>query len=241
MTTITIYYKISLTYSIWRHTYIQIATSLQQKAYEYLKSYILNDRYEYGVIYSETKVSKELGISRTPMRDAIHRLAQERYIDIIPSKGFCLHQLTITDVIETFQVRSAIEGYCVVQIAKEYNSSKARNLFRKLEELLEIQKQIMTTDRDIKSFVEYDNQFHIDTVSYVDNSAFNELFGSYIYQIKRLAILSLNHEGRMEDTFQEHTDILNAMKQGDVQNIYAITMQHMDKPKGINLEDLENM
>lgn len=175
------------------------------------------------------------------MRDAIHRLAQERYIDIIPSKGFCLHQLTITDVIETFQVRSAIEGYCVVQIAKEYNSSKARNLFRKLEELLEIQKQIMTTDRDIKSFVEYDNQFHIDTVSYVDNSAFNELFGSYIYQIKRLAILSLNHEGRMEDTFQEHTDILNAMKQGDVQNIYAITMQHMDKPKGINLEDLENM
>lgn len=61
---------------------------LQAKAYEYLKESILRKELEFGVTYSETKLARELNISRTPMRDALHRLAQEGYIDIVPSKDF---------------------------------------------------------------------------------------------------------------------------------------------------------
>ncbi|MBQ2616513.1 MAG: GntR family transcriptional regulator, partial [Synergistaceae bacterium] len=57
---------------------------LQIRAYEALKDMILGGHFEKGEIYSETKVSKELEISRTPIRDAVQRLAQERYIDVIP-------------------------------------------------------------------------------------------------------------------------------------------------------------
>ena len=85
---------------------------LNEQAYRHLQHMILTDQLSYQEIYSETKLSKELGISRTPFRDAIHRLAQEGYIDIIPSKGFTLHQLTKQDVDETFQIRSALECYC---------------------------------------------------------------------------------------------------------------------------------
>ena len=80
--------------------------TLNEQAYEHLKKMITEDQLSYQEIYSETKLAKELGISRTPFRDAIHRLVQEGYIDIIPSKGFRLHQLTQQDVTETFQVRS---------------------------------------------------------------------------------------------------------------------------------------
>ena len=55
---------------------------LQSKAYDYLKDLILNDKLEHGVIYSQKKVAEELGISKTPLRDAVLRLEQERYIDV---------------------------------------------------------------------------------------------------------------------------------------------------------------
>ena len=66
-------------------------TPLNEQAYNYLQKLIMENHFSYQEVYSETKLSKELGISRTPLRDAVHRLAQEGYIDIIPSKGFMLH------------------------------------------------------------------------------------------------------------------------------------------------------
>ena len=113
---------------------------LQTKAYDYIKDLILKDAFAYDTIYSETKISKEIGVSRTPMRDALHRLAQERYIDIIPSKGFCIHQMTKQDIIETFQIRSAIEGYCTVQIAKDHKEDRSQKLFRELDYIMEKQR-----------------------------------------------------------------------------------------------------
>ena len=74
-------------------------TPLNEQAYHHLQNLITTNQLSYQKIYSETKLSKELGISRTPFRDAVHRLAQEGYIDIIPSKGFMLHQLTRQDVL----------------------------------------------------------------------------------------------------------------------------------------------
>ena len=172
------------------------------------------------------------------MRDALHRLAQERYIDIIPSKGFCIHRMTRQDIIETYQIRSAIEGYCTLQITKDWGSAPAQELFRRLRGLLQKQEIIFQTTRNIAEFVEYDNQFHMEIVAFLDNETFNGLFGSYLFQIKRLAALSLEHSGRMEETLHEHKAILQAMEKGNVSDIYFVTMTHMETPKGINLSDL---
>ncbi|MBO4991954.1 MAG: GntR family transcriptional regulator [Firmicutes bacterium] len=208
--------------------------TLQALAYQHLKELITNHRLDYGTIYSETKVSQELGISRTPMRDAIHRLAQEKYLDIIPSRGFMLHRMTSTDVIEIFQTRSAIEGYCTLQIASRCQGSAEQQLFSTLEQLLERQR---STD-DIEAFVDLDNRFHLEIVRFLNNSSFNETFDSLIAQIRQLAIMSLSHEGRREETCQEHRAILQAMKDGDTEHVYQITQIHMEKPLGINLSDL---
>ena len=105
---------------------------LNEQAYQHLQKLILSNRLSYGQIYSETRLSRELGISRTPFRDAVHRLAQEGYIDIIPSKGFTLHQINVDDVNETLQIRSALESYCTLQIARESDTSRAQALFAEL-------------------------------------------------------------------------------------------------------------
>ncbi len=105
---------------------------LNEQAYLHLKHMIVKGELSPEEIYSETKLSKELGISRTPFRDAIHRLTQEGYIDIIPSKGFILHKLTRQDVDETFQIRSALECYCTLQIAENADSLPAKKLIEEL-------------------------------------------------------------------------------------------------------------
>lgn len=84
---------------------------LQEQAYDYLKELILSGEMIENEIYSETKLASEIGISRTPIRDALQRLSQDGFIDIIPSKGFRIHQITANEIVEIFQIRSAIEGF----------------------------------------------------------------------------------------------------------------------------------
>lgn len=214
---------------------------LNEQAYDHLQKLITDGQLSYHEIYSETKLAKELGISRTPFRDAIHRLAQEGYIDIIPSKGFRLHQITERDVIETFQIRTALETYCTMQIArdvKEENNAGLRSFFKELDWLMENMKEVMENDQGIDEFCEYDFRFHRKIIDYLENEQFSSVFASFLYRMKRLAKLSLQHDGRMAQTVEEHQAILDAMKNGDTEHIYEITMVHMDRPRGINLEDL---
>ena len=214
---------------------------LNEQAYDHLQKLITDGQLSYHEIYSETKLAKELGISRTPFRDAIHRLAQEGYIDIIPSKGFRLHQITERDVIETFQIRTALETYCTMQIArdvKEKNNANLRPFFKELDWLMENMKEVMENDQGIDEFCEYDFRFHRKIIDYLENEQFSSVFASFLYRMKRLAKLSLQHDGRMVQTVEEHQAILDAMKNGDTEHIYEITMVHMDRPRGINLEDL---
>lgn len=213
-------------------------TPLNEQAYHHLQKLIMDNQLSYRELYSETKLSRELGISRTPFRDAVHRLAQEGYIDIIPNKGFMLHQLTREDVNETFQIRSALESYCTLQICKESGSPKAANLFKELNVLMEKMENVMTSTHSIEEFCEYDFQFHTRMIHYLENEQFSSIFATLMYRMKQLAKLSLSHEGRMENTYKEHMAILHAMENGDVEHIYDITIQHMERPKGINLEDL---
>lgn len=211
---------------------------LNEQAYNYLQSLIMENHFSYQEVYSETKLSKELGISRTPLRDAVHRLAQEGYIDIIPSKGFMLHQMNRKDVNETFQVRSALETYCTVQITKDSTTRKAKKLFKELDWIMECMKDIMETTHSIKEFSEYDFQFHTKIIDYLENDQFSNVFAMFMYRMRRLAELSLSHRGRMEQTYQEHMDILDCMKSGDTKQIYDMTLKHMETPRFINLEDL---
>lgn len=211
---------------------------LNEQAYEHLRLMITTSQLSYQEIYSETKLARQLGISRTPFRDAIHRLVQEGYIDIIPSKGFQLHQLTRQDVIETFQVRSAIEVYCTMEITKNCDTPESAELFKELHAYMKEMKKILETTQSIPDFSCYDFQFHKTIVYSQGNQQFSSIFDTFLYRMQKLAQMSLAHRGRMKDTYNEHLAILKAMESGDTSHIYEITMRHMDVPKGINMEDL---
>lgn len=213
---------------------MKVLKPLQMQAYEYMKEKILDNEFTPGEIYSETKIAAEIGISRTPFRDAIQRLVQEGYIDIIPSKGFMLHEMEVRDIVETFQIRTAIEGYCAMMVARESGSEKAQKLLEKLEGLMEKMNK-SAEENNMLRFVEFDNQFHIELVAYAGNSAFDEMFGMYIHRIRNMASSSLLHPGRVAETLREHNNIIESMKSGDIVEVNNAVIDHMERPKEIML------
>lgn len=211
---------------------------LQQKAYDYLKEQVLKEHFTAGAIYSLAKTAEIIGMSRTPVRDALQRLSQENMIDIIPSKGFRVHEITQQDIVESFQFRTAVEGYCALYLARHCHTSQAEETLLKLRFNLEKQKNILFSSENIDCFIDVDIEFHTLIVEFVRNRIFTSTFQTSVNLIRRLARISLSQTGRMRETYQEHRDIYDALFHGNTSQIYDITFQHMVHPQHINLNSL---
>ena len=212
-------------------SHMKVAKPLQLRAYDELKERIINKEFVQGTIYSETRVSQELGISRTPMRDAIHRLAQEGYLDVIPSKGFCLHEMTAEDLTDTYQIRCALEGYCAVTLAGTADSLETQRVFHTLESILRDMDAIASTTEDVEEFARYDEEFHKRIVYSLGNSVISETFDAYHYRMRMQTVASLQTEDRLRQTVIEHRAIVEAMKSGEIGATYTATLDHIGKAK----------
>lgn len=206
---------------------------LQIQAYEYLKEKILSGKLSPDVLYSETQMSAEIGISRTPMREAIQCLSQDGYITVVPSKGFMLRQLNEADMEATIQVRCAIEGFCIHMIAAERNTKRGEKLLNELEKLLEKQEKALSNKKEEvarKQFMEYDHQFHLAVVNYADNVEFKQTFQRLMYLIHLTTASALSVPGRSQDTLQEHKLFFSKLKEGDGDAAYKLMLVHLMAP-----------
>ncbi len=210
---------------------MRVSKPLQLKAYESLKQMILDGNFEHDVFYSETRTAQDLGISRTPMRDAIHRLEQEGYIDVFPSKGFRLHELTDKDLTDTYQIRCALEGYCVVHLANIHEEPESKRVFHTLGSIIRDMDAIASTTEDVEEFARYDAEFHRRLVYSLDNDVISETFDAYHYQMSRQTTASLKTEGRLRQTVIEHRAILEAMQAGDIGKSYMACVTHIGQAR----------
>lgn len=215
---------------------MKVMSSLQQEAYNYIKRLILTNKLDVNTLYSETKLSKELGISRTPMREALQCLSQDGYIDIIPSKGFRIRQLNQKDMKETIQIRCAIEGFCTHCLASNINTPKAQKILRELENTLDLQvksTQNDSSDGNYEVFINYDHQFHLLLVKYINNDEVNHIYQRLMYLIKLTSQSALEVEGRVADTLEEHKRYFDRLKAGDGDTAYRILISHLMMPLNV--------
>lgn len=212
---------------------------LQFQAYNYLIKMIKNGELKEGEIYSLNKMAKEIGFSKTPFRDAVLRLEQERYVDILPSKGFSLHKMTKEDIIETYQIRNAIEVYCFKQLSLHLDTARGQEFFQKLSKKIESQKEIEKTTHSNEDYGRKDYEFHRSVVQYVDNESMLEIYRRFMYRIFWLNVTSFSREGRMADTTTEHIALLDMVKTHDTLGLEQLMEHHLSIAQNINLELLE--
>lgn len=200
---------------------------LQTKAYNYVKNKIFANEFQPDVMYSESKLAKEIGISRTPLRQSLHRLSQDGYIVIYPSRGFMLRSLTPKDMKETIEVRCAIEGFCTYRLAEEMNGAKKAHVIAQLEEEVEAMRDTSLNDED---FIKHDHAFHLILVKSAENDLFNQNFHRLMYLIHLTSTSSLHVPGRRESTLKEHELYLDYLKKNSIEEAYQLMIKHLMMP-----------
>ena len=202
---------------------------LQLQAYDSIKNGILNGELVPGQLYSETKLSAQIGISRTPMREALQCLSQDGYITIIPSKGFMIRQLNEKDMKDSIQIRCAIEGFCTTVIASQADTKEGKRLLNNLKMILDNMEEALNSD-SLEDFIYYDHQFHLLIVNYLHNDEFNQIFQRLLYLIHLTSQDALSAEGRIQGTIDEHLAYYNAVKEGKVDLAFVSANLQVAKP-----------
>lgn len=212
---------------------INASAPLQDQAYDIIKEKILNDEFTPNELYSETKLAKELTISRTPLRNALRGLEQDGYIIISPSRGFMIRSLDQQGLKESIEIRSAIEGYCIYRITAEEDNSRKKKLLSDLEEVVKRMEKVTKDSSKVNEFIELDHKFHLKIIEYVGNRFHLAEIQRIYYLMRQTTQQALKKEGRIVTTHQEHLKIFKAIKDGDPHAAYKIMVDHLSAP--INL------
>lgn len=181
-------------------------------------------------LYSEARLSKELDISRTPIREALQCLSQDGYISIVPSKGFMLRRLSNKDMQETIEVRCAIEGFCTHIIAGQISTEKGKQLLNELGRILDQMQMAKDLDDNLQTFIDSDHAFHLAIVGYAENDEFNQLFQRLLYLIHLTSATALSVTGRVDGTLEEHQLYYRALREGNGNDAYQIMIRHLTMP-----------
>ena len=111
-------------------------------------------KFEYDKKYSLNQIAIELNMSKTPLRDAIQKLADEKCIDILPSRGIQLHMPTADEVKQHYHFSNAIEGYCVTELAKAYAKNPKNIYVRRLKYIMQDMKAYLDEQTDFGEYFE---------------------------------------------------------------------------------------
>lgn len=207
---------------------------LQEKAYEFLKEKITRGELEHGRFYSETKMAAEIGISRTPFKDALVRLSQDRYIDIVPSRGFCLHVLSLQDITNTYQSRTAVEGFCALTLHTRRKEKEAAAVIEALFRDNENMAKAIADQASFSQILNHDLSFHRRIVEFSKNDELIKLYESHNHQLYDIAMKTFEQEGRPSIAVSEHQAILENIvsdEESATAGTYLSVMKHMDNTK----------
>lgn len=164
-------------------------------------------------------------MSKTPVRDAIQKLADEKRIDILPSRGIQLHMPTADEVKQHYHFSNAIEGYCVAELAKAYAKNPKNIYVRRLKYIMQDMKAYLDEQTDFGEYFALDRQFHIELIDSLQDPYFSSLKSSGMGFLNHPE-LQLNEKVPRQDVYACHEKILDAICKGNHSAAFDAMMEH---------------
>jgi len=183
---------------------------LSKKVYRILKLGIIDGSLQPGTKLLETKIANQMGISRTPIREALRELAAKGFVKNIPNQGMIVSGESIQDISEVMQIRGVLEGLAARLTAKLISKKEIDQL-----EILLRQMENFTSKNDSSSFGEVDAEFHNMIVNICGNHRLIQMRKNITEQAHRYRIKSLNVPGRLKYSMEEHRKMFKALKEKD--------------------------
>lgn len=199
---------------------------LSKKVYHILKERILNGDFLQGGKLNETKIAKYLGVSRTPIREAIKGLAAEGLVKITPNQGVIVVNVSKKDLEEVLEIRRVLEGLAI-SIAAEKISQKE---VAKLEEIINKMSIIISKPKpDIVAYIELNAKFHSLILTICGNNRLIKIFNDLNNSERRFRISVLrDNPGRLKYSLEEHQAIVEALKKKDSKKANRSIQKHID-------------
>jgi DNA-binding GntR family transcriptional regulator len=215
--------------------------SLGQDVFEYLKNVIIDQTIAPGSRLVESKIADMLGISRTPLREALHKLEREDWIEKNPSGGFQVVTLTKDDIEQTFGIRSVLEAYAARLAAENHTAKDLIPLEKKIKEFKHCLEQKDESDQLQK----INTEFHDLLYSLSKSQKLIKMINQLRAQISRFRQIILKQKEFAHKSNEDHVKMLEAIKNRDGDAVEQLVREHIIKGKNavlsqINKEEKEN-
>lgn len=197
---------------------------LREIVFESLREAIINADLKPGERLMEIQLAERMGVSRTPVREAIRKLELEGFVVMVPRKGAFVAGLSLKDIAELFEIRGALEGLAAELAAERINEEELEELERCLFQIAEC-----IESGDIEQIIEIDTLFHATLFKASRNVRLVQIVNNLREQIHRYRMRSLAYPGRAREALEEHKEIVEALSERNVGLANRLALQHMDK------------
>ena len=196
--------------------------SLSDKAYQRIKRAIVTLEMTPGSVIDESELMEQLGMGRTPIREALQRLAREDLVTILPRRGMFVSEIRAQDLRQIFEGRLPLDVAC----ARLAAARAGEEVVVAMEALVEQIPEACATNSG-RGLIHIDQQLH-DLLLQGCNSKFLADGASWLYALSlRFWYLAADRMGNMVGSVQEHTALVDAIKRGDPESAEAAIRRHM--------------
>jgi DNA-binding GntR family transcriptional regulator len=208
--------------------------SLGQHVFENLKQAIIRGDVAPGDRLVESQIAEVLDISRTPVREAIHKLEREGLLKKLPKAGFAVVNLTREDIEETFGIRSVLESYAARLAAVNHHEEDLKPLEEKIKEF-----QICLERGEMGELPRINTEFHSLFYALSRSPKLIKLINDLRDQIFRFRKILLQMDNMAKTSNEDHRKILAAIRQRDVPRVERVVKEHILRGQRIVLKALE--
>ncbi|MEA4924787.1 MAG: GntR family transcriptional regulator [Syntrophomonadaceae bacterium] len=204
---------------------------LRELVLDAIRSAIMNGTLQPRERLMEIQLAEELGVSRTPIREALRKLELEGFIVMVPRKGAYVSDLSFKDIADVFEIRAALEGLAAGLAAERITEDE----LERMERLL-VEKQEAILQDDIDKLVEVDTKFHELMYQSSRNVRLSTIISNLREQIQRFRLTSLSYPGRNKLSLEEHKKIVEAIQARDYQSARQLAQEHIENAENVLIE-----
>ena len=196
--------------------------SLRGRVFQSIREDILSGRYEQNTELKEAAIGAELGVSRTPVREALRQLELEGLVTIIPNRGAYVNMITAKDVQDIYVIRSMLEGLC----ARWATQSITAEQLDSMEETLCLS-EYHTSKKNYEKLYELDSLFHEQLYEAGGSRILNHILSDFHDYVKMVRKATISTSSRSVTSTEEHRAIFEAIKEKDPDKAEALAKEHV--------------
>lgn len=198
--------------------------SLQGMVYDRIREDILNGVYKENDELREMTIGAELGVSRTPVREALRQLELQGLVKIVPNKGARVIGISNKDLKDIYEMRARLEGLCARWAVKNATEED----IARLDEICELS-EFCCMKKKYDKVLELDNEFHEQLYKMADSKMLHRTMSDLHHYVEILRKKTLSSEDRAAYSIKEHRDIIDSIKAKDADKAEQLAVHHMKK------------